>query len=315
MASSSRSASVAKLATPAAPTFPTPPPNNMNPLGGLMDGTNYSDIEIVCGDRNFPAHKAIVCSRSDWFKKACGSDSKARLFRIHPRETFANKEEACGKFNLGDKDAILLHVVLEFIYKGKYTVDGVALDVCAPANANSPGASLFELRKRKSTDNSDDMPQKRPMLIMADSPVLEDVVPERKEDVNLNAETWTSSWPSLTTCPVSYFHARVYAEADYFMIDELKQYAKREFSFALAACDTTWRLKLLILELWSPRAAYKDLQVTLLRNIMHQSLGGKLNNVFICLDREFIDSVPGFAHDVCWMYIIVQHHVKKNASV
>lgn len=216
---------------------------------------------------------------------------------------------------MGDKDAILIHVVLEFIYKGKYTVEGVALDVCAPTNTNSPGANLFELRKRKSTDTPDDMPQKRPMLIMADSPVLEDVAPERKEDVNLNAEAWTSSWPSLTTCPASYFHARVYAEADYFMIDELKQYAKREFSFALAACDTTWRLKLLILELWSPRAAYKDLQVTLLRNIMHHSLGGKLNNVFICLDRDFIDSVPGFAHDVCWMYIIVQHHAKKSASV
>ncbi|KAJ5890212.1 hypothetical protein N7504_011022 [Penicillium tannophilum] len=223
--------------------------------------------------------------------------------------------EAIGKFNLKDKDAILIHVVLEFIYKGKYTVDGVALDVCAPANTNTPGANLFGLRKRQSTDTPDDMPQKRPMLIMADSPVVEDVVPERKEDVNLNVEAWTSSWPSLTTCPASYFHARVYAEADYFMIDELKQYAKREFSFALAACDTTWRLKLLILELWSPRAAYKDLQVTLLRNIMHHSLGGKLNNVFICLDREFIDSVPGFAHDVCWMYIIVQHHTKKSASV
>lgn len=223
-------------------------------------------------------------------------------------------QEACGKFNLEDKDAILIHVVLEFIYKGKYTVDGVALDVCTPANASPASPNLFELRKRKATVAPDDMPQKRPMLVMADSPVVEDDVSERKEDIKLNIEAWTSSWTSLTTCPASYFHARVYAEAHYFMIDELKQYAKREFSIALAACDTTWRLKLLIVELWSPRSAYKDLQITLLRNIMHHSLGGKLNNVFICLDREFIDSVPGFAQDVCWMYVIVQHHLKKPAS-
>lgn len=35
----------------------------------------YSDITISFGDRQFKAHKFILCSQSDYFKKLCGPNT------------------------------------------------------------------------------------------------------------------------------------------------------------------------------------------------------------------------------------------------
>ncbi|KAJ5776886.1 hypothetical protein N7520_000132 [Penicillium odoratum] len=264
-------------------------------VDSLFLNPEYSDMEIICGSRTFQAHRVIVCSRSDWFKKACGSEFK----------------EASGKIKLPDKDAILIEVVLEFLYKNEYTVDGMAQDTCTPADENSPLTNQFGTKKRKPKFNAKESPSKRQKPAAMNFYVPEeDKTPEMTKDVNLDAEPWSTNWPPLSKCPASYFHARVFAEADYFMIEELKQAAKSKFNKSLYACDTTWRLELLILELWSQRADYGELRSILMKFVTMQM--GTMHKVFIQLDRKFLEAVPRFTADFAWDYIEWQRENSKD---
>ncbi|KAJ5938574.1 hypothetical protein N7466_001708 [Penicillium verhagenii] len=260
---------------------------NMKTMDRLVD----DDMKIICDGRTFLAHKVVVCSRSDWFKDACKGDVK----------------ESSGEINLEDKDAILIQVVLEFIYKNKYSLDGVAQDVCTPADETSPSFNQFGTKRRKSIMPANEPPVKRLRPTSADFDFPQRAKsPEKTKDMNLNAQPGSRNWPPLSTCPASYFHARVFAEADYFMIHELKQSAKEKFSLALDTCDIKWRLELLIVELWSQRADYQDLQKILMNAIRLR--GGSLHDLFVYLDRQFLQSVPQFTADVCWEYMKAERH-------
>jgi hypothetical protein len=139
--------------------------------------------------------------------------------------------------------------MLKLIYTGRYTVDGVALDGCAPPNENSLGVNPFGHLEKKTTAPIDNTSQRHSKLKIVDSPVARrEGTPERKEDIELTVEACSSNWPSLTTCPAGYLHVRSYTISNWFMIAKLKQYAKQEFVLILTACDDTWRLQLLVLD-------------------------------------------------------------------
>ncbi|KAJ5273066.1 hypothetical protein N7478_008191 [Penicillium angulare] len=263
----------------------------------------YSDMKIVCGDKTFPAHKLVVCRRSTWFKVACGSGFK----------------ESSGEINLTDKDPILVQKILEYLYNSDYSLKKVAMDLCTPVNENSPSVNQFGLRKRKlsttastkTTASPKEPPRKRTRstLELPGDSIKVNLTHERQPSETRTPQTSDSSlsqiiekpaedWPPLNTCPPSYFHARIFAEADFFLLDDLKEQAKDKFDESLRACTVVWKLELLILELWSARADYKELRSIILCRIGFS--GTNLNKLFLQLDRSFIESVPGFATDFCW---------------
>jgi hypothetical protein len=45
-------------------------------LASLLFADKYSDLTIACGGRTFQAHRAVVCSQSAFFAKACDSGFK-----------------------------------------------------------------------------------------------------------------------------------------------------------------------------------------------------------------------------------------------
>ncbi|EKJ71497.1 hypothetical protein FPSE_08310 [Fusarium pseudograminearum CS3096] len=74
----------------------------------LHDGEN-ADITIVCGNREFKAHRAVVCAQSLWFNVAFTAPAKKRIIR---------------KTELKGVDPDVFQRFLEFLYTGTYTVEG-----------------------------------------------------------------------------------------------------------------------------------------------------------------------------------------------
>ncbi|KAG8669315.1 hypothetical protein FPOAC2_08638 [Fusarium poae] len=75
----------------------------------LLHGGEHSDITIVCGDHEFKAHRAIVCTRSLWFEVAFTAPAKKRIIR---------------KVEVKGVNPEVFQRFLEFIYTGTYTIEG-----------------------------------------------------------------------------------------------------------------------------------------------------------------------------------------------
>lgn len=70
----------------------------------LLDNSVYSDVTLVCGQREFPVHKAILSSRSKVFQAM-----------------FEHKmlENERSRVLIEDIDGEIMHEILRFIYTGK----------------------------------------------------------------------------------------------------------------------------------------------------------------------------------------------------
>ncbi|OAL00252.1 hypothetical protein IQ06DRAFT_347635 [Phaeosphaeriaceae sp. SRC1lsM3a] len=75
-------------------------------LKALLVSGEYSDLEITCGDDSYKVHKAIVCSRSTFFRKAVN-------FPV-------GKEAADNSINLSDDDAMVVKLLIDFFYESEY---------------------------------------------------------------------------------------------------------------------------------------------------------------------------------------------------
>ncbi|KAM6506760.1 hypothetical protein FALCPG4_018589 [Fusarium falciforme] len=65
----------------------------------------YSDLNITCGDKQYPVHKAIICPRSSFFRSACEN---------HFRESQSNI------INLPEDDPEAVDSMIHYIYNGYY---------------------------------------------------------------------------------------------------------------------------------------------------------------------------------------------------
>ncbi|KAG6311947.1 hypothetical protein E4U22_002243 [Claviceps purpurea] len=65
----------------------------------------FCDLEIVCGETRFRAHRIVVCSRSAVIRAAC----------LGPW-----KEGACGVYEIKESSDVLVQRLLDYIYTGKY---------------------------------------------------------------------------------------------------------------------------------------------------------------------------------------------------
>ncbi|KAG2026369.1 hypothetical protein GB937_001879 [Aspergillus fischeri] len=78
-------------------------------IATLRANPKYSDFLILCGAHVFPAHKAIICSQSDFFTKVFDSH-----FSVGYRE-------ACtGRIRLPDHPLVVL-LLLDYLYSSDYT--------------------------------------------------------------------------------------------------------------------------------------------------------------------------------------------------
>jgi len=45
----------------------------------LRDDQKFCDFVVECGDLKLPVHRVVLCSRSDYFKRACGGGFSVRF--------------------------------------------------------------------------------------------------------------------------------------------------------------------------------------------------------------------------------------------
>ncbi|KAG8157976.1 hypothetical protein KVR01_012248 [Diaporthe batatas] len=69
----------------------------------LLSSGNFSDVEVVCGDRSWKCHGAILVPRCLWFRKAL---------------TGPFQESNTRKITLAEEDPICIDLVLKYIYGG-----------------------------------------------------------------------------------------------------------------------------------------------------------------------------------------------------
>ncbi|KAM0495458.1 hypothetical protein ACHAP8_008048 [Fusarium lateritium] len=89
-------------------------------------GGEHSDISIVCGDHEFKAHRAIVCTQSLWFDVAFTAPAKVgNTSRLADQPlTQQHQKRIIRKVELNGVEPEVFQRFLEFLYTGTYTIEG-----------------------------------------------------------------------------------------------------------------------------------------------------------------------------------------------
>ncbi|KAI7467862.1 hypothetical protein D0860_01894 [Hortaea werneckii] len=88
----------------------------LNGLKRAFASEEHSDVTIICQDRQWKAHKFLLCAQSEWFRKACAGPWK---------------EGKSGRITLKD-DPQVVDALLHWLYNFDYGDYGNLQDHCCP---------------------------------------------------------------------------------------------------------------------------------------------------------------------------------------
>ncbi|MCJ1244621.1 hypothetical protein MMC30_001819 [Trapelia coarctata] len=110
------------------------PPVSHDGIHGLFANGDYSDFTVKCGKRTWPVHRAIICSRSAYFKTVCDGSFKVKIqftFDIPHLSDLGvaeilSKEAQQASITLEDDDydSDLIHEMLLYLYTMRYPQTG-----------------------------------------------------------------------------------------------------------------------------------------------------------------------------------------------
>ncbi|KAL5332136.1 BTB/POZ protein [Aspergillus crustosus] len=255
-------------------------------IASLHLNSEYSDLKIICKGRTFPAHKLVVCSRSEYFKRAC----------------FGEFKETRDPIRLDNTDPVLLEKVLEFLYTGNYTVGRLipeAQDPQLDSDTECAKESLITSISRVHAPNqlATEVEEATDKITIHSS---ENIVQDPMDGSNQSNQE-DAVEPVIdpsAECPPYYFHMRVFGEADYFMISSLKDKAREQFRTSFTDCLERDLLAKVIKELYSERANYQELK-PLAIDVVVNNLPSLRKGFSTAIDSELLEAVPKFAVDLC----------------
>lgn len=102
----------------------------------------------------------------------------------------------------------------------------------------------------------------------------------------------------LADCHPCYFHVRMYGEADYFMISDLKTKAKAQFLASFMDNPKRATFADTIEELYSTHADYQQLRQLAIEVIV-DNLPNLRKGLFPVIDSRLMKAVPDFTLDLC----------------
>ncbi|KAI2994449.1 hypothetical protein CBS147346_10487 [Aspergillus niger] len=282
---------------------------NLNLMSNLHLSSEYSDLKIICKDKIFPAHKLLVCPRSKYFHRAC----------------FAGFKETKGSICLDDKSPVLIEKVLEFLYTGNYTLGYRTTKTLTPPTDDNEGPRMntnhtrdpliyFPSRRRATDEYAAEMEELANDAAVAavenSADGFVDGSPMNKKGPNEEENNVEPAVDILADCHPCYFHVRMYGEADYFMIDDLKIKAEEKVLASLVNCSEVDSFSQIIAELYSGRADYGRLRKLALKVIV-DNLPTLRKGFTPVINAKLMESVPDFAVDLCLPTI--DKHVEKVA--
>ncbi|OOQ85851.1 hypothetical protein PEBR_24099 [Penicillium brasilianum] len=235
----------------------------------------YSDMKLICGDEVFYAHKPIVCPQSDYFGRACSSGFK----------------EAAEPFQFPDKEPGQMRKILEYLYTGTYTLNFELSTVHSKGHLPSQGGSAKGQSNVVLPSESSAGPSKPRLYVQTSSTTA-----------STSEEGSGYDFEASCIANQSYFHVCMFAEADYFQVDGLKQTSKRFFRRSFASSQNKTLKKEIIQEtleeLYSNRCDYQQLkEIAIARRVQLLRFPDTKNDSL--LSPKITQDFPDFAHDLC----------------
>ncbi|KAJ5966416.1 hypothetical protein N7481_013130 [Penicillium waksmanii] len=187
----------------------------------------YSDLTIICKgrkcDRQFEAHKIVLCQRSEYLASLCED---------------LEKSQDPSKPLFSTREPILFEKVLEFLYKSDYTVPSKpSIEPATPSGGRTfRKAQLAKIDADKTTAAQSTEPafeetEEKESLEEFEQlgNELVDVSPEEEMEKEVEGNILHDDDTFLEECHPCYFHARMYIEAGWWKVHDLKVKAKAHF--------------------------------------------------------------------------------------
>lgn len=212
----------------------------------------------------------------------------------------------------------MLEKVLEFLYTGDYIVgnprpesDSLQADgyeksevytenVGSQSDGNAIG-NLTPETEELVTEIDQPASESIAVKLANTSPKSEEPALFRKRAENGPSKQWGTRKPAVDTlidCHPCYFHMRMYGEADYFMISDLKTKACEQFCASFMDFPHEEGFTEIIHELYSTRANYWELR-KLAINMIAADLPNLRKAFPPIINAKLVKGVPDFAADLC----------------
>jgi hypothetical protein len=201
--------------------------------------------------------------------------------------------------------------VLEYLYTGDYTLDFQKPAICGSGTGKTPdsdqikkdqSAVVTHPASSASIASSETEPGSQSNKPISKGPSVQPQHEFSPSGSEITSRTTirraSDEFTARCIANPAYFHASMYAEADYFLIEELKQKAWRVFYTVLCQELKKETLEETLKEIYSGRANYRDLKRLAVRPIVAHLRNPADGNVPLW-SIKFIASMPEFAIDLC----------------